>query len=351
MKTLYILLMFAITLGLLQACSPAESANVIPTADAPIPVQVITLQKEEITQKVICSGQFSTDEETTLAFKTGGILQAVLVKEGDYVRKGQLLATLDLTEIEAGVSQAELAYQKAERDYMRTENLYRDSVATLEQYQNAQTALSLSQEQLKAVKFNLNYSEIRATTDGYVLKKFANAGQMTSSGDPMIRINGAGGSAWIFETRMSDKEWAVVQIGDSATILTDAMPGQLVQARVVRKSEGADPINGAFTVELIVQADKQTKLATGLFGTATILPVKKAKAWRIPYEALLDGNANQGFVFVTSDNKKVRRVPVTIAAIDDDVIYISGGLENATALITRGSAYLKDESAITIVKK
>lgn len=349
MKTFLSLTLIAFAALLWQACSPAESAKAIPTANAPIPVQVISLQKEEVVQPIVTSGQFSTDDETTLSFKTGGIVQNVLVKEGDFVRKGQLLATLDLTEIKTGVSQAELAYQKAERDFKRAQNLYRDSVATLEQYQNAETALALAAEQLNAVKFNLNYSEIRATANGYVLKKFANAGQVVSPGAAIIRINGAGRSEWIFKAGVSDREWAAIQPEDSASILTDALPGQAIAARVVRKSEGADPINGAFTIELRVDAD-QKMLASGLFGTATIIPAKKTEVWRIPHEALLDGNANQGFVFITDDKQTAHKIPVTIASIGNDYLHISGGLENATALITRGSAYLKDASAISVVQ-
>ncbi|WPP50419.1 efflux RND transporter periplasmic adaptor subunit [Catalinimonas niigatensis] len=349
MKTFPSLSLILFLALLWQACSPAESAKAVPAANEAIPVQVIALQKEEVAQPVVTSGQFSTDDETTLSFKTGGIVKDVLVKEGDRVRKGQLLATLDLTEIKTGVSQAELAHKKAQRDFSRTENLYRDSVATLEQYQNAETALALANEQWNAAKFNLSYSEIRAVANGYVLTKFANAGQMISTGDPVIRVNGASDSKWIFKAGVSDKEWAVIQEGDSASILTDALPGQPLPARVVRKSEGADPLNGAFAIELRVDTD-QKMLASGLFGTATIIPAKKVNVWRIPHEALLDGNADQGFVFVTDDRKTAHKIQVTIASIGNDYIHISGGLENVSALISRGSAYLKDESAISIVQ-
>ncbi|MEK6477247.1 efflux RND transporter periplasmic adaptor subunit [Catalinimonas sp. 4WD22] len=350
MKTFQSLILIAFTALLWQACSPAESARAIPEADAPIPVQVMKLQKEEVAQPITTSGQFTTDDETTLSFKSGGVIKDIFVKEGDFVRKGQLLATLDLTEIKTGVNQAELAYQKAQRDFKRAENLYRDSVATLEQYQNAQTALALAEEQLKSVKFNLNYAEIRAAADGYVLKKFVNAGQVVSSGAAIIRINGAGNSHWIFKAAVSDKEWAVIQEGDNASITTDAMPDQPIPAEVVRKSEGADPVNGAFSLELKVKESGQKMLASGLFGIATIIPQRKINVWRIPYEALLDGNADRGYVFITSDNQTARRVEVNVAAMDNDYVHISGGLENATALITRGSAYLKDQSSISIVE-
>ncbi len=335
---------------LLQACGSAESSTAIPTANAPIPVTVMPLQQQEMAQPIVVSGQFTTDDETTLSFKTGGVVSQVLVKEGDKVRKGQLLATLDLTEIKAGVMQAALGLEKAERDFARAENLYKDSVATLEQYQNARTALSLAQQQHTAAQFNLGFSEIRAAADGYVLKKLVNAGQVVSSGAAVLRTNGAGNARWLFRVGVSDKEWASLQLGDKATIRTDAAPDKLISATVVRKSEGADPQTGAFGLELQVADKAPQALASGLFGTATIVPARKVTVWSIPHEALLDGNANKGFVFVTTDNKTARKVPVTVASLDNEWVYISGGLEGAGSLITKGSAYLTDNSPIAVVK-
>jgi RND family efflux transporter MFP subunit len=330
----------------LQACNPAESSTPLPAAGEPIPVTLLALAQQEVEQPITASGQFTTDDETVLSFKSGGIVQQVLVKEGERVRRGQLLATLDLTEIKAGVQQAELGYEKARRDFTRAQNLYRDSVATLEQYQNAQTGLALAGQQLTAARFNLGFSQIRALADGYVLKRLVNPGQLVSSGAPVLHTNGAGRGAWLFRISLSDKEWARVQEGDSASLFTDALPGQSLRALVVRKAEGVDPQTGAFGLELRVLQAPARQLASGLFGTATIRPARTSTLWRIPHEALLEGNANKGWVFITTDNKRAQKVAVTIAGLDGQWVYISSGLEGAGALISRGSAYLTDGSPI-----
>ena len=85
-------------------------------------------------------GIITSESEAKPAFKTGGVINRTYVKEGDFVKKGQLLATLIMSEIDAQVRQAEEGFQKAERDLARVKNLYADSVATLEQFQNAGTA-------------------------------------------------------------------------------------------------------------------------------------------------------------------------------------------------------------------
>ena len=84
-----------------------------------------------------------------LSFKTGGIVGKIFVREGDRVRKGDLLASLDLLEINANADQAKIAYDKAVRDYIRAENLLKEGATTLEKKQNAETAMNMAENSLE----------------------------------------------------------------------------------------------------------------------------------------------------------------------------------------------------------
>jgi RND family efflux transporter MFP subunit len=334
----------------LQACTDSSGKNnSIPKSAEPIPVKVMLLEKSTNTPVIEVSGQLTSDEETTLSFKIGGVVNAVFVKEGDKVKKGQLLATLDLTEINAQVSQARLGYEKAQRDFQRVTNLHRDSVATLEQLQNTQTALSVSKELLEGANFNRSFAEIHAPASGFVLRKFVNAGQVVSTGNPVLQTNGVGQSDWILKTGVSDKQWAAIKINDKATVRLDAFPDRTFQASVIRKAGTSDFQTGAFTVELKVNS-AQVKLATGMFGSAQLQSGDVKNTWKVPYEAVLDANGNEGFVFVTSDYETVQRKLVVIDSFDETHIRIGAGLNGNEALIVSGSAYLSDGSPITIIK-
>jgi RND family efflux transporter MFP subunit len=342
-KSIYLLLPAFVVLS----CSkPAETLKTQPSSTDAVPVKIQPITAEEVSPVVQTSGLFTTDDETFLAFKTGGVIEKVFAKEGDAIRKGQLLATLNLTEIEAQVAQAKLAYEKAKRDHARVENLFRDSVATLEQFQNARTGLEVASRQLEAASFNKSYSEIRAIGNGFVLRKLASEGQVISPGSPVFLTNGAGNGRWILRTGVSDREWAAIQIGDDGFITTDARPGESFVAKVTRKSEGTDAMSGSFTVELTIKNARG--LASGMFGKATIRASRKQKAWKIPYQALLDGDGRTGFVFVTNDDKTAKRVAVVIDRIEKDHVVIVSGLEQQGSLIVSGSAYLKDVSHIRL---
>jgi RND family efflux transporter MFP subunit len=216
----------------------------------------------------------------------------------------------------------------------------------LEQFQNANTGLELATSQLEAANFNKSFSEIRAISSGFVLRKMANEGQVISPGSPVLLTNGAGSSRWVLKTGVSDREWAVIQVGDAASVTTDARPGETFEARVTRKSEGTDAMSGSFTLEITITNARG--LASGLFGKATIQTSRQQQAWKIPYQALLDGNKRSGYVFVTDDGKTAHRIPVVIDRIEKDHVVISSGLENSKSLIIGGTAYLKDGSPILV---
>lgn len=332
----------------LNACGTDGKAinNAIPQGS--IPVKVTSIELSENKMDIQGTGQFTTDDETLLSFKTGGIISQILVSEGDYIKKGQVLATLDLTEINTGVAQAELGYEKALRDYERVQRLLTDSVATLEQSQNSKTALDIASQNLQAAKFNQDYSLIRAVSNGYVLKKFANPGQQISSGSPVLQTNGTGKGNWKLKVALSDRDWATVQEEDKVEITTPVQPDKAYQAMVKRKAKVADAMTGTYLVEIEFSETAPEYLASGMFGTATIHCSTTQPTWYIPYEAVLDANGGKGFVFVTQDKETAQKISVVLGRVYPDKVQVISGLEGYDQLIVAGSAYLSDQSSISI---
>jgi len=335
---------------LLFSCGskPAATATVSDT----IPVRIMPLEKQGTAVTINASGQFTTDDEVYLSFKTNGIINSILVKEGDPVRKGQLLATLNLTEIDAQVQKDQLAYEKAQRDYQRIVRLHADSVATQEQLENSKTTMDQARQQLSSTQFNRSFSAIHATQDGYVLHKLVSSGQMVNAGTPVLQTNGASSAHWLLRVGVSDREWAQVKNGDKASIEISGVPGDSLTGMVTRKSEGIDAQSGTFLIDVQLTGNKPAAIAAGMFGRCHIHAgaVSGSTAWSIPYASLLDGNGSSGFVFVTNDNKTAQKIPVTIAGMEKENVLISTGMEQAKALIISGSAYLKDQSPIRIIQ-
>ena len=352
MKPQLLSLLLIAAAALLQACGSGTAASGIPPQTS-IPVQLLPLTNASSSASVPVSGAFTTDDEVLLSFKTGGIIQRITVKEGDAIRQGQTVAVLNPVEIDAQVQQAKLAFEKAARDHQRAQNLYNDSVATLEQLQNAGTAMEMAKQQLQAAQFNRRHSVITAPRNGYVLRKLAAEGQLVQPGTPVLQTNGAQSGNWLLRASVSNKEWAVLRVNDEAAIEVESVPGKTFTGVVARRSEGVDPATGAFRIDIRFTGEKPANIAFGMFGKAVVHTSGNGQAatgWAIPYDALLDGDGSSGYVFITNDGKTAQKVKITIAGMEKDQVLISEGLENARHLIIAGSAYLKDSSRIHTIQ-
>jgi RND family efflux transporter MFP subunit len=332
-----------------SACkTESKKASSIPQPGEAIPVSLAPVQQGGLANTIEATGLLYTEDESKLSFKIGGVVESVYVSEGDFVKAGQVLASLKNTEIASQVSQVQLNVQKAERDYQRVYNLYLDSVATLEQLQNAKTGLDIAKQGLSAAEFNQQYAKIIAPASGFVVKKLMGAGEIAGPGMPVVVLNHVSGSShWVLKTGVSDAQWASLSTGDKAQVSFDAFPGKIFPATITNRSLTADQANGSFSIDLRVSFDKE-KPAAGMFGKAIILTNKVSYAHIIPYSALLEANGDKGFVFITNNRKTVERIPVQIGKLYNDRVEITSGLENVQYVVVAGSAYLNEKSTIVV---
>ncbi len=336
---------------LLTACGkkeqPAQQQSIDESAVA---VKLTPVQVGEYSLPIASSGLIATENESRLSFKIAGIVSKIYVKEGQSVTKGQLLASLDLTEINAQVSQAKNNVDKTKRDLERGQRLLKDSAATVEQLQNLQTAFQVADEAYRIATFNQQYATIRANQSGKVIRKLINEGELVSSGAPALIINAAAQNNWLVKIGLPDVDWVRVKLGDRVKVTTDAYPNTTFEGVVSTINEGADAISGLYQAEVKVNPGNK-KLASGLFAKVQIIPTEKTKLWIVPIEALVEGTGKQASVFVANtDQKTVRKVSVNIAYLEGTQAYLLSGVEEVREVITAGSAFLTENSTITITK-
>jgi RND family efflux transporter MFP subunit len=353
MKKTFITVLIPLTLGaVLWMCSSQakEEATKAVVDESAIAVKLATVKEGNYSLPIISSGLISTEIESRLSFKTGGVISRIYVTEGQSVSAGQVLATLDLTEINAQEIQAKNNVDKTKRDLDRTKRLYLDSAATLEQVQNAQTSYNVADESYRIVSFNKRYATIQATSSGKVIRKFANEGESVGAGSPVLMVNSSGKNDWIVKIGLPDVDWVRVKKGDKASISTDAYPGVSFDATVYVINEGADPVNGLYQVEVKINPQGQ-RLASGLFARVEIVTSESQYLKSIPIEALIEGDGKNAFVFVVnSDRKSVTKVPVKIAYLQNKEVFIRHGLEKISEVINEGSAFLTEFSTVTVTR-
>jgi len=349
MKKIQLLSLAAAILVLFSCKEENKTHNPLAEADV-IPVKISSVSALGLPKKINATGLVSTENEAKYSFKIGGVIDHIFVGEGQFFRKGQLLATLNSTEISAGLMQSNLSVEKAQREYQRAVNLYKDSVYTLEQLQNTKTALDIAHKTKDAVAFNAHYSKIYAVSDGFVSQKVASEGEVIGPGMPVLAINETHqNNNYLLKVGVTDREWAIINLGQTATVTLDGYADKKIEAFVFRKSQAADQSLGSFQIELKLKLT-DIKPAVGMFGKAEISANQDENVNVIPYGSLVEADGDKAFVFTPDGANKVRKIPVTISRFDNQQVYLKDGLVGVKEIVISNSAYLNEKSTIKIIR-
>src|SRR5262249_9666424 len=144
---------------------------------------------------------------------------------------------------------AQSAEEKAKRDVTRFERLYKDSVVTLVQLQDARTALSVASADLDATVFNQRYATIVAPAGGTVLARKQNPGELISSGAPVLTLGSSARGA-VVRVGLPDRDVVQVQVDNPAVVRFDAYPDKVFAGRVSEIAAAASAGTGTYAVEI-----------------------------------------------------------------------------------------------------
>lgn len=329
---------------LLAGCKPAAKREV--SQVEPLHVKVHKVELKEYKLPVRTAGILSTTTEMKLGFKTGGIIRQLYIKEGNSVKRGQVLAILDLSEIDAQVNQARIGLEKSKRDLTRAENLYRDSVVTLEQFQNARSAFEVAQSQKQIADFNKEHSVIKAPADGKIQKILVEANEIIAPGYPAV-LFASTESDWVVRVALTDKDIVKFSIGDSAHVEMDAFPDSRFPAMITELGSIADPVTGTYEAELnILRSDPQFR--SGFISRAFLFPTHISIASVVPLETLLGASDRRASVYVYKDGEVSKR-RIRTGRILGDQILVTEGIEPGELVITEGAKYIMNDTRVKVV--
>jgi len=331
------------TAALLGACGNGEEDFAEKSA---APVRVATVETAPAVESLHAVGVLAPADEVRLAFKTAGLVQAIHVEQGQAVRKGQLLATLDDDEVASTVAQARAVSDKAARDLERGRALLADEVATREQVEDLQTANAVAGAQLRTALFNARHARIEAPADGVVLRRLAEPDELVSAGQPVLVVGNTGGG-WIVRAALADRDVVQVQTGDAAEVTLDAFPGRRFAATVVEIAAAADPQTGTYEMKLSVDP-AGARFVQGLTAKVTVADADADSVAVVPVTSLLEADGRVAIVFVVAEGV-ARRVSVKTGRLIGERVEVIAGLSPGDRVITEGAAWLDDNDAVRVL--
>jgi len=340
-----ILFSFLFLLLVLTGCSKQEG-NTENVAERVIPVETITISKTDIQRDIELVGTLAAWKEANLGAQTTARIEKIYVEEGSKVREGDLLFTMDDTQL----AQAKIQYQVAKDNYDRLKPLHETGSISQSQFDQVKAGYETSE---KSYKLLLANTQFRAPFSGVITAKKLNEGEVFllapgGAGAPTIvslmQINTLKLLVSVSETNFRD-----VKLNQTVEIVSDIYSGEVFKGIISRINPTINAATRTFEVEVKVPNSTE-RLRPGMFVRAKIL-IGSTVGIIIPRSAALrplGTSAYYGFIITGNSSKRVEFTP---GKEFDSKVEIVSGLNQGDLLVTKGQGLLKDGSKVEIKSK
>ena len=338
----------AVVCTLLTACGKAQK-------ETEEDVQYVkTAKAERISDAAELSypGKTKSSEEVNVAFRVSGPIQRVMVQEGQFVSKGQLIAQMDPRDYEVQLAATQAEYEQIKAEAERVIALYNENSTTASNYDRARYGLQQITEKLAHHKHQLEDTRLYAPISGYIQSKMHESGETVSAGMPVVSMFNAGDVE--IEVFVPASDYARQNDLISATCSFEVTPGKAYPLEIVRVSKEANA-SQLYAARLRIKGDYDRKKITPGMSTmvyASYHAPNEVDGVTIPTTAI-DRKDDHTSVFVLDTNTgTVKRRAVEVGRIDlDGNIQVLKGLKPNETVVCAGVRYLTDGQQVKEMEK
>lgn len=254
---------------------------------ASIAVQTVKLSKQNVTTSVTATGTVEPVDQVDVGTQVSGIINHIYADYNSPVKKGQLLAELDKTNLQESVNNALAQYNASlnelnyyQQNYNRQNNMYKSGVISKADYEqaayqvkNSQETVSQRKTALAQARTNLSYANIYAPIDGIILSREVEEGQTVAASmtTPTLFTIAKDITKMQVEADVDEADIGGVEVGQRVSFTVDAYPQEEFSGRVRQVRLSATTESNVVTYTVIIDADNpEQKLKPGLTATITI---------------------------------------------------------------------------------
>ncbi len=286
-------------------------------------------------------GRVVAEESVPVTSKMPGVLAQVRVKNGDVVRKGQLLAQLDDEVMRKSIAELEVQLKTAQDLYERQKGLWEQRIGTEVQFIQARTNKEALEQRLATLKEQLEQTRIYAPISGTVDFVALKVGQAISPGIPLCQIINLGNLK--ISGDVPESYAAKVQRGAPVKLYFPDLDKEL-DSRITYVSPSISTTNRTFTVEAALPANSGSYRAN-MIAVMKIVDYRNPKAIVLPVNLIYQESRGENYVFVADKNGDsgqavARRVPVQVGRSYNGMVEVISGLKAGDWIITSGTQSL-----------
>jgi membrane fusion protein (multidrug efflux system) len=313
-------------------------------AGGPTPVEVIELRPTAVQEDLTAVGSLRSNESVLLRPEVAGRIDRIGFRDGQAVRRGQLLVGLDASVNQAEVAQARAEYELAQSNLKRTEDLARKNFVSSSAQEQSASNVQVSEAKLKLAEARLAKMQILAPFDGVVGIRNISVGDYVKDGTDLVNIEDVGVLKADF--RLPERYFTQIRVGQPVEVMADAVPGERFRGVIDAINPRIDA-NGRSVEVRARLSNQERKLRPGMFMRMRVIIGERANALVVPEEAIVP--LGEDFFVFRVDNGAARRVKVKVGVRRDAKVEILEGLGAGDLVVTAGMRLARDGQAVKIV--
>lgn len=287
-------------------------------------------------------------KSVNVSFKTGGQIKNLSVKEGDYVKKGQIIGRLDDVDYNLSVQQLEAQYNQMTSEMKRLDEMFKRNNISANDYEKAKSGYEQLKASLDMTRNKLAYTRLESPVSGYVTERFMEDGEMVGAGTPIYKIldnSSLETSVALPAAVYSRKDEIISCIGRSSTTGDADIPLEIISF----VPDGDN--NSLFRLRLAIPSSFKQKLMPGM-NLSVKINFKSSDeiiTTMIPSRAIFNRDGNEYVWFVNADNSTINSKQISIVGSPVGKNSIVTGLNGDETIVAVGVNHLAEDEEVNVI--
>lgn len=328
-----------------EAISKLDTVKKIPN------VSTLVIAEQPFNHYLEVQGNVETKQNIVVTPEFSGVLKQVLVKEGQKVAKGQVLARIDDGGLSQQLAQLEIQMQLSKTTFERQERLWNQKIGSEIQYLQAKTQYEAQAKAVDQMEEQVAKTVVRAPFSGVIDDVITEEGNVVSPGmSPLFRLVNL--SDMYVKVDVPERYITNVTIGKAVKVSLPVL-GKTIDSKVRQTGKFINPANRTFTIEVPLE-NKEQNIKPNLTAKLSVNDYSNDKALLIPQSVISENAKGEQYVYVLSGKDKdhgvAKKTIITTGESQGDVVEVLSGLTINAEIIIEGARSVKDGQEVRVLK-
>ena len=329
-----------------------DSAIAVQIGEGNLPlISTIVATSQKFDHFLELQGDVTTKQNVLIYPEMQGTLQRVYVKEGQWVKKGQLLAAIDDGGMASQLSQLETQTALAKTTFERQERLWNQKIGSEIQYLQAKTNYEAAQSTVKQVKSQLGKSTLRAPFSGIIDNVIKDQGTVVAPGPGSEVFRIVNLSDMYIEVDVPETYLGDIKKGNLAKVYFPVL-GDTIISKIRQTGNFINPGNRAFKVEVAVPNRDKT-IKPNLTAKVSLNDYSSEAAVLVPQGIISENAQGQQYLYIASDRSEdkatAKRRIITTGRTQGNMVEVLSGIADGDLLIKEGARSVKDGQNVQLL--